>query len=777
MLFATSCSNNDLDSAQSGNEGVVTFMVEQPGTIATRAFSDGTTATTLTYAAYETESGKLVAQDEVAAAFSDNKASITLMLKKSIKYDVVFWADAEGAPYTFNANTKSITVNYGKDVLCSAETLDAFYGNVKGFSTDVPTDVNVKLTRPFAQLNIGTTNTSNDEMPAQTAVSAPVYGTLNLFTGDVEGEAAVQTFNMNKIPTANDRFPIAGVKYLAMNYLLVDTAKAIVDIAFETSDGYKTSFTNVPVKRNYRTNIHGNILKSEVGYNISIEEGINDWANEPTSALKFVDMGTGVLWATVNVGAGTPEDLGGYYAWGETSAIQSEYSWVDYDFYTGGAYHEGDKGSLMSKYNALDEFTTLLPGDDAAYSDWSKECRMPTKAEFEALITQCTWTWNEAKSGWDIAATNGNKIFLPGCPYKDGVKTFGSTNDYLYWTSTLSDETAQNAYYLEGNKSAAPTIANMVTYDRRCGMQIRPVKDLDDAETMYAIDIDNAQDLAAIEEVVSSGYDEVNIGITEDITTSATNIFHTHDATSDLNIAGNGNTITSVASSINDFSWEGGLIPSMGTVFATNGKHTLNVSNLTFNGTMSALMLGVYYPSSYRSGTIVMDNVNVIDAEVVNVNADLLLAPGVLVYNKTTTLNNCKITGTKISSLDGTAGLSCYDLVVGSGASNTVVNNCEIGTAYVWENTVKLTVGSGSTVETITIAAGEHKNGYWQSRGSLVINSGATVNVLDLSEFADKLGKDGLSLDAKVTIQDGATVGKIVANGVVYETIADFNAR
>ena len=59
MLFATSCSNDELDMAQSGNEAQVTFSLAAEGGIATRAISDGTGAKKLVYAVYNA-SGELI---------------------------------------------------------------------------------------------------------------------------------------------------------------------------------------------------------------------------------------------------------------------------------------------------------------------------------------------------------------------------------------------------------------------------------------------------------------------------------------------------------------------------------------------------------------------------------------------------------------------------------------------------------------------------------------------------------------------------------------------
>ena len=49
---------------------------------------------------------------------------------------------------------------------------------------------------------------------------------------------------------------------------------------------------------------------------------------------RYVDLGLSVKWATCNVGASKPEDLGNYYAWGETES-KSEYYLSNYRFQNG----------------------------------------------------------------------------------------------------------------------------------------------------------------------------------------------------------------------------------------------------------------------------------------------------------------------------------------------------------------------------------------------------------------------------------------------------------
>ena len=47
-----------------------------------------------------------------------------------------------------------------------------------------------------------------------------------------------------------------------------------------------------------------------------------------------VDLGLSVKWATCNVGASSPEEYGGYYAWGETEE-KSYYDWSTYKYCKG----------------------------------------------------------------------------------------------------------------------------------------------------------------------------------------------------------------------------------------------------------------------------------------------------------------------------------------------------------------------------------------------------------------------------------------------------------
>lgn len=187
-----------------------------------------------------------------------------------------------------------------------------------------------------------------------------------------------------------------------------------------------------------------------------------------SSTYEWVDLGlpSGLLWASTNVGAEKPEDIGLYFAWGEIQGyedrtVDKQFGWNDYEF-----------GTIdnISKYNTEDGLVMLELEDDAAYQS-DNSCKMPTKADVEELIANTTSTWEEFDDFGGrrfTSKTNGNSIFIPAKFNGGPVAWSGSI-----WTCSLNEDSSVDAWRLFFNHFQEPELGNN---SRNSADSIRPIK-------------------------------------------------------------------------------------------------------------------------------------------------------------------------------------------------------------------------------------------------------------------------------------------------------------
>jgi len=157
---------------------------------------------------------------------------------------------------------------------------------------------------------------------------------------------------------------------------------------------------------------------------------------------EYVDLGlpSGLLWATCNVGANTPEGRGDYFAWGETQT-KDIYNWNTYQ-YCMGSYNTYTKYCNNSEYGYngfTDNQSTLLPEDDAATANWGNEWRMPSMEEWQELYdnTIFIWTTQNGVEGRLFTASNGNSLFLCAAGYREESRLQWYGDWGGYWSSSL----------------------------------------------------------------------------------------------------------------------------------------------------------------------------------------------------------------------------------------------------------------------------------------------------------------------------------------------------
>jgi hypothetical protein len=304
-MLATSCSSEiDAPTATDGDV-TVSFTAQLPGQLASRSnYSDGTTAKKLHYAVYAAGTNDVIFSSEDGdLTMDENKsATVNLNLVNGRSYDVVFWAYATDAPYSYNDASKQVTIDAAK-LKCNDETLDAFYA-VKTFTVTGPVTESIELTRPFAQINIGTNDIEEAKAATVTVENTQMkvkgYTAFNVMDGSVDGEETL-TYAMTAIPSG-ETFPYQvkdakTYEYLAMAYVLVPAEKQTVDVTMtvDSATNFEKTYSNIPVQRNYRTNIYGSLFTSPINYNVVINPAYNepDYNLEQVayvaSASEFVD--------------------------------------------------------------------------------------------------------------------------------------------------------------------------------------------------------------------------------------------------------------------------------------------------------------------------------------------------------------------------------------------------------------------------------------------------------------------------------------------------------
>ena len=174
------------------------------------------------------------------------------------------------------------------------------------------------------------------------------------------------------------------------------------------------------------------------------------------NGYEAVDLGLSVKWATMNVGAESPEDYGNYYSWGEIETKSS------YD----------DSVTLLKNMDDISGNAEY----DAATANWGGSWRMPTYSEVEELQGECTWEWTTLNNinGYLVKSTNGNSIFLPAGGWRYSSSLANVTYIGYYWSSTPVEDSTSKSYAMKFASWSSEQGTNSI---RNCGFMIRPVTD------------------------------------------------------------------------------------------------------------------------------------------------------------------------------------------------------------------------------------------------------------------------------------------------------------
>lgn len=285
LVLAASCNK---EVSVSEKEVPVTMNITLPE-IGTKAIADGLKVNKVHCIVFR--NGNLISHSDVTKTItmSGKQATYTTRLISGQTYKIAFWAEvADNAYYTVDYASATVAASYGS--AGNDENRDAFFNAMEFTVTDATAALSVTLKRPFAQLNYGLSaadkalaDAISPIAKAEVSLDGGAYTKLNLLTGEVSAPATVPVVFASAPVITSEKLKVqpAGAtaateyEYLSMNYILVNqevTPNATLKL-YDASNSLVTTVNTslVPLKRNYRTNIVGNLISEPAQINIVVD--------------------------------------------------------------------------------------------------------------------------------------------------------------------------------------------------------------------------------------------------------------------------------------------------------------------------------------------------------------------------------------------------------------------------------------------------------------------------------------------------------------------------
>ena len=316
------------------------------------------------------------------------------------------------------------------------------------------------------------------------------YGKINFVTTNMSSTPLVSSARIDSVSVTASASILAqgtnGISEVGFCYSSENAAPTIYNMSVraDMADNFSAALTNLQNGVQYyvcayaKENATGQYYYGEV---IPFTP-VND-----TPQYVAVDLGLSVKWATFNVGATSPEEFGGYYAWGETTEKQT-YTWANYK-YCRGSEDTLTKYCSDSSYGFngyTDNKSFLDPEDDVAHVKWGGDWRMPTFLEITELENRCTWLYasRNGVDGCEVIGPNGNSIFIPFAGARSDSLSLGGggiwsgTPGYYYFVNEYvwEDSDAFGLFVQQGEQSGSSIRENFILIGWRCyGVSVRPV--------------------------------------------------------------------------------------------------------------------------------------------------------------------------------------------------------------------------------------------------------------------------------------------------------------
>ena len=274
-LTLTAC-QKDEDIAPDGATGqTITVAIPQNGIPTKTSAADFGKGAQIDRCILEIYRNGVLYGERQTTTVTAGKAIFNLRLVASQEYDFVFWADCSdgGADKHYNtADLTAITVN--DDYTGNDDTFDAFFYCLTDYKVESSFSESVTLKRPFGQLNVKTNDLAAIPDPALRPTDVRVTfsalpTSFNAVTGAVSSETAEVSYTAPVINAENGE--------LSMDYIWSRTDEAnLADFSVtflnnNTPITTNDNFKNIPIRRNYKTNVSGNLLTKQGTIDVTID--------------------------------------------------------------------------------------------------------------------------------------------------------------------------------------------------------------------------------------------------------------------------------------------------------------------------------------------------------------------------------------------------------------------------------------------------------------------------------------------------------------------------
>lgn len=330
-VIVGACAKEQITSGD-GETVEMTFNVDVPeATITTKGLSDAAQVDELKFQLFIKEGTGYKMVQEQTVPVTDKKAVVKASLVKRQSYEAAFWAQTSGTGFYETTDLRAVKMNIA-NVKANEPTMDAFWRNDSFIAAPGMKPRSVTLLRALAQVNFGAVVPTGADALSITKSQVVMKGvptTLNVLLGSKD-----KSHSGSEDITFRDNAPISGEKlmvgetaydYVATAYVFAPKAdKMLTDISSTVtfSNGKTTTIStpNVPIQRNYRTNILGNLLNVDAEWNVNIDDRFQEpnITYDPVSAGLM--KGTTVTltedykvlkdnWSGVNIPTGTESVL------------------------------------------------------------------------------------------------------------------------------------------------------------------------------------------------------------------------------------------------------------------------------------------------------------------------------------------------------------------------------------------------------------------------------------------------------------------------------------